>query len=478
MIEKFFGWLKGKKYVWYLAGAVVLVIAGILVFKNRNGIMEMITVVHSDFISQVSVSGKVEASEEADLGFAASGRIGKIFARENESVKAGQILAQLEIGDLLADLQIKEINSKTSDIDLEDARENLEKVATQENTKVESAYRKLLSEGLELTPDTAGYTMATPEITGIYNGAEGTYRVRVNRDDTTSTDLDLLTFNLERTQKTINEEGPTSLGTKGLYISFSDDLDLYDDTGWYLEIPNKASSSYLANYNAYNEAKKARDLAVKNAEYEYQKLLAEKNNSLSSVAQAEINKIKSQIKQSTIYAPFDGLVTNVEKEIGETVSANEALVTMMSASIFEIESFIPEVNIALVQTGQEAEVTLDAYGENVPFSAKVVFIDPAETVRDGVSTYKVKLQFSEEDARIKSGMTANVSIMIFSKPNTIVLPGGVVFERNGRKFVQIKNNGKIEDREIVPGDVSSLGQVEVLSGLSDGEKVLLNPNAD
>jgi hypothetical protein len=147
----------------------------------------------------------------------------------------------------------------------------------------------------------------------------------------------------------------------------------------------------------------------------------------------------------------------------------------MSAGTFQIESFVPEVNIAVVKVDNLAKVTLDAYGENVVFDAKIVAIDPAETVRDGVSTYKIKLQFLQNDERVKSGMTANVAIEIFSKPNVIVVPGGVIFEKNGKNFVQIRKDKMIEDREVVLGGVSQLGQVEILSGIEEGEEIVVTP---
>jgi HlyD family secretion protein len=148
---------------------------------------------------------------------------------------------------------------------------------------------------------------------------------------------------------------------------------------------------------------------------------------------------------------------------------------MMSADAFQIESYVPEVNIAQIKLDNDAQVTLDAYGPSVNFVATVISIDPAETIKDGVSTYKIKLKFKENDDRIKSGMTANVSIATFVKQNVISVPGGVIFEKNGKNFVQIKNDDKITDREVVLGAVSSLGRTEIVSGLMDGDLILLNP---
>ena len=312
MKKKVLNFLK-QKYFYLGLGVVFLIIAGIFILNIQKNGLATIIIQRSDFINQVSVSGKVETSAEADLGFSTSGRIGKIFVKNNQSVKAGQTIAQLEIGDLLAELKIKEINSQ------------------QEDTEVESAYRKLLTEGLELVASSDNYIVEAPEVSGIYDGAEGTYKIRIIKEEVTDTDLILITLNLERTERKINDEGSTPLGTRGLYISFPDDPDSYEDTTWYLDIPNKASSSYLANYNAYNEAK---------AEFENKKIRTEENDGVSSVAQAAIDKIRAEIRKSTIYAPFNGIITNIEKEVGETVATNEAVVTVMSADIFQIESYI------------------------------------------------------------------------------------------------------------------------------------------
>lgn len=200
-------------------------------------------------------------------------------------------------------------------------------------------------------------------------------------------------------------------------------------------------------------------------------------NLLLVVKQQEntLRDARNELEDYFIRAPFDGIITKVDAKIGEIAISNTPLVSMISAGVFQVESYVPEVNIAQIKLGEEASITLDAYGEGELFFAKIVSIDPAETIRDGVSTYKTKLQFLESDDRIKSGMTANALITTFNKPNVVVVPRGVVFDKNGKKFVQVKVGKKIIDTEVVLGSSSSLGQVEVISGLADGDVVILNP---
>ncbi|MBP6060535.1 MAG: biotin/lipoyl-binding protein, partial [Candidatus Pacebacteria bacterium] len=132
-----------KKYV--LVGLVILLVALYFVFRGGSTTAGLYTVATQDVAQNVVLSGTVKTSDKADLGFASSGRISKIFVRNNQAVTAGQTLAQLEVDDLLADLKIKQANYKTSDLDLESA--------------VENKYRTLLSDGLTLVPDSNAYTM-------------------------------------------------------------------------------------------------------------------------------------------------------------------------------------------------------------------------------------------------------------------------------------------------------------------------------
>jgi len=182
----------------------------------------------------------------------------------------------------------------------------------------------------------------------------------------------------------------------------------------------------------------------------------------------------------------------MEAKVGEIVypstSASDSikqLISIMSEGNFEIKADIPEVDIAKVRIGNEARVTLDAYGSDIEFNAKVLAVDPAETVIEGIPTYKVTLQFNEQDERVKSGMTANVDIMTDKRENVITIPQRAVIGKNGDKVVRLlktvpnpENSDKtIEMVEEIPVEVGirgSDGQIEVLSGLNEGDKIVVS----
>ena len=467
-MNKITNYIKNHKKM-FIFGVIILAILAFVLFNHENKVVENYTVAKGNIEQSVELSGKVETSAKADLGFASSGRLNKIFVKNNQNVKSGQILAQLEIDDLLADLRIKQANLKTSGLDLEDAKDELEKVKSQEDAKVANAYRNLLTEDLELIPNDNDYTVTVPMISGIYDGKEGTYKINIDKKNVTIDEYTLRTYTLEKTEKIINEQGPTMLGSKGLYISFADVLEDYKDTIWYLEIPNKSGSSYLANYNAYIEAKNDRDIKIKNAQVAYDKLLAEEGSG-DSVAQAEIQKINAEIKKNTIYAPFSGLVTNIEKEVGENASIGERVISILGEEHLQVVLQVSELDVSKLVVGSVVKITLDALpGEE--FMGTLKNVNSRETTIEGVPVYEAFVELNA-DARIRTGMSASGHIVLNSKNDVLTIPNYYVEKKGEQNIVKILgDDARTTDREVVLGLLGSDSQVEILSGLIEGEKI-------
>lgn len=193
-------------------------------------------------------------------------------------------------------------------------------------------------------------------------------------------------------------------------------------------------------------------------------------------AQAGVAIIRAQLQDAVIQAPFNGVVARQETKPGEIVVPNTPVVSLISDAKFEIEANLAEVDIAKTNVGNSAQVTLDAYGSDANFAAAVVAIDPAETIVEGVPTYKVKLQFNVEDERIRSGMTANVVIAADKREAVLVIPQRAVFEQAGQKKVRLlRGEGKkatVAETAVVLGLRGSDGGVEVLEGLNEGDRVV------
>lgn len=468
-------WLKVRAYpVRFGIGALVALFIIWQVFGgNGNGEKELLTVVREDFVQEVSASGKVVAGQVVDLAFPEGGRVDQIYVSVGDEVVVGQPLAQLSMGTLLSDLRAAEANVALRRAQSRSALVNVENLQKEQDTLVDNAYRRMLTAGITAVLDSGRPGAVPPQVFGLYNGPEGEYTIRIEQG-TANNQYRLRVYGIETIpSKDIFVDEPVSLGTHGLYISFTEPMGQYVDSFWRIAIPNTKSTAYAAQYEAYREALQTRDrvLAQARAELDSTSGTAVLDAQIAQ-AEAEVARINAAIQERILRAPFSGVITAVDVKVGGTTSSAGSAVSLMAADTLQIESYIPEIHVSLIERGDRAVITLDAYGSEVPFEAEVISIDPAETVRDGVSTYRTILAFAENDDRIKAGMTANVLIVTEEKGEVLVVPQGVVEVRGNKRYVQVYADEKVTDREVTVGGISSRGSIEILSGLSEGEVVV------
>ncbi|GMU74330.1 MAG: hypothetical protein AMXMBFR44_5270 [Candidatus Campbellbacteria bacterium] len=441
------------------AGVAVLAVVGIaMLFRNGNGNYEEALVERRDLVEEVILSGTVEARIVADLGFEVSGAIREINVTENAVVPRGATLASLGLGTLSAELQ-----SAQAEVAI--------KRAETANTQIslDNAWSELLSDDLVAKPQSSSYTQTAPIITGRYSGDTGTYKFRI-KAQAQPTEFDLVVFDLENPEPVeIEKTGPTPLGTKGLYVTFPDALATYRDTTWYVTLPNTEGTSYAANYSVYKEAEsdlRAQQSGTSIAEAQLQK------------AEADVARIRAQIAQRVLSAPFAGVVTAVHADPGEAVSVNTPVISLISNDGFGVEVDLPEIDSVKVKIGDPVTITLDAFGEETTFAGTVASVNRAETLVDNVSVYEARIAFDERsDSRIASGMTAQVSITTDKKEGVLAVPvRAVKYREDGTTYVSVMDPETEEptEKDVVVGLRSSDSFFEIISGLSEGERVLIS----
>ncbi|MFA5128684.1 MAG: efflux RND transporter periplasmic adaptor subunit [Patescibacteria group bacterium] len=191
-------------------------------------------------------------------------------------------------------------------------------------------------------------------------------------------------------------------------------------------------------------------------------------------ASASLQFYRSQLDDYILKAPTDGKITFVNYSVGEQLSLTKAVVSMLGKNKFYVEVDIPESDIAKVKVGNKVSITLDAYPDSVKFNGQVILVYPAETVIQDVVYYKVKAEIDESTYEIKIGMTANCDILTASRENVLTMPYRALEEdENGRQFVKILVDGKPIEKDVEVGLRGDEGEVEVISGLSVGDKVII-----
>lgn len=179
---------------------------------------------------------------------------------------------------------------------------------------------------------------------------------------------------------------------------------------------------------------------------------------------AQISTVNEKVNKSTLYAFADMKVTEILVEEREVFRVGKPAISL-SATVFKIFTDISELDIGRIRLADDYEVliTLDAFPDET-FTGKVANIEAKEIDKDGDKYYRVNITLNDQDLHIRSGMSADLDIPVSDKKDDVLMiPEFVVYEKD-----------EDDDKEYVKvlekvGDDDVLVEVEVVSGVSDGE---------
>ena len=191
-------------------------------------------------------------------------------------------------------------------------------------------------------------------------------------------------------------------------------------------------------------------------------------------AQTAYQQAQERLADVQIIAPVDGIVTDIIPSIGEQVTANVTAVKMVSTEGYSIEALVPEADIAKVDTDQTVEITLDAFGDDVKFTGKVISENPDQTKVSDAIYYKAYVTIDPAGRDIKPGMTANLTIKSGNRENVFVVPTRSIRERDGQRYVRVLDSGNVTETNIELGLRGDEGRAEVTSGLNENQIVIIS----
>lgn len=508
--------IKKHKFLTTAVIILILIIASYFYFSRGSGpTFATVTVQRGNIIQEVSATGHVKPAENVDLAFQSSGKVAKIYITVSDKVVSGENLIQLDNSDIYAQLAGSQADLKTQQAKLDSLKAGTrpEQIKISQ-TKVDNAQVALDQVKITLVNTLrSAYTVSDD---AIHNKADSFFSVpaipaphlsfsvsntqlQVDIESqrlvieailkswqasssqlTVNSNLDIAISYIKQNLNTISlfldkaNSSLNGLSPNGIITQTTIDA-------WKLNVSTARTniSASISNVSTAEQSLKTAesDLSLAQQELNLDQAGAtlqdiEAQQAQVEKAQANVLNYQAQFDKTIIRSPINGLVTKQDAKVGEIIPANTPIISIISANQFEIESNVPEADIAKIKIGDSAQITLDAYGDNVIFSAKVIKIDPAETVIEGVATYKTTFQFNQEDARIKSGMTANIDISTDKRENVLVIPQRAVIARGTDKFVLVGNGtSNPDERQIQTGLRGSDGNVEVVSGLSAGERI-------
>ncbi len=235
-----------------------------------------------------------------------------------------------------------------------------------------------------------------------------------------------------------------------------------------LDIQLRQLRSVLQSQEYRLESRKKNTIADYNDAYDIKTL-----ETIVDQARADIEIQRLSIAEMILVAPVDGVIVAVNNEIGEIVGQESAVISMISGESLRINVDVPETTIANIEIGQAVKITLDAFEDSTEWSGSVVKIDSAETIKGGAVYYETTVSFDAKDLRIKPGMTANVWIKTATSKDVLLIPVSAVRKKDGKKIVQVLRDTAVVEKEVSVGLKNNAGMIEIISGLSLGEQVIL-----
>ena len=176
-------------------------------------------------------------------------------------------------------------------------------------------------------------------------------------------------------------------------------------------------------------------------------------------------------KKTPIISPINGEVIVRSIEPGQTVTTNDAVLVLSDRLI--VTAQFDETDIGRVSLGQEAVIALDAY-PNVKIKGIVDHIAYESQLINNVTIYDVDIVPREVPAFLRSGMSANVEVVQKKREGVILIPIDAINRDEGKTYVQVRNKpGNTVEKRVVEIGLSDEGSVEVASGLTTGDTVIV-----
>jgi len=192
------------------------------------------------------------------------------------------------------------------------------------------------------------------------------------------------------------------------------------------------------------------------------------------IAELSLESAELNLEKAEIVAPFDGWVSDISITEGEemsTAALATPAISLVDTSDIEMRGFIDEIDIAIVQLGQEAKILLDALPDE-EVKGSVAFISPVGTILAGVVSYDTTITLENPVEELRDGMSATAEVIIERRDDVLLIPNRTIRGTTENPKVVVLVDGQQEEREITLG-LSDGINTEVLSGLEEGEEVVI-----
>ncbi len=458
--------------------------------------IQSVKVERGDITFSVTGSGNIEASREARLTFGSTGKVERLYVEKGNKVAKGDVLARLDTSPLelsLAQAQVAVVQAQLAVTQAQLAEQTAEHDL--KNIRDSRDALELVLFNAQISVDQATYNLEQVQDLNTWSD------IKVAQSDVDEAES-YLKYALEQLYKYIppNEDGT--------YPTIDEDFSKlpgykkWEDTVIHAQARLNAAKDALkamqsgrdteetaikrkqveAAEMAKTQAEKDLedlddDIAIKELQLEAARQSTEEARQSAALAEKSKGEAQKNLDEATIVAPFSAVVADTYVKEGDMVPnptvSPKTVVYLIDLTSMELIVDLDEIDIPGIQAGQKAIITLDALPD-VELQGQVSSVYPLPTSDGGVVIYHVKTSFSTaEEYGLRPGMSASADIIISSKSNVLLVPSRAISkDSEGNSIVKVVTGGQTQDRQVVTGISNDL-QTEIISGLSEGETVLV-----
>lgn len=435
---------------------------------------ETVAVSRGSINSTVSATGSIEPEAQVSLSFRSAGRVAQVLVSVGQTVEAGQLLAQLDTSD--QDLALEQ-----AAVSLQISQAQLKKLETPPSEN-------------DLAAAQASVTVAQASVASAEAGlasAQASYRQLLAGP--TAEELSVQESQMRQAEANVRQAQQAYDQVRGMpnvgalpqaaqleqatiaYEVAKAQFDLTQKPATEAEIAQALSQIAQAELNVRQArsnlltAQNSLDTLIKGPSEEDLEIAR------AQVRQAELSKIQAErsLDNSRIFAPFTGVVSQVNTRQGELYSGGLPALILTDLNSFHMTVLVDELDVRQVQMGQTVRLSLDALPD-ADITGEVVRVSPTASDVGGVVAYEVEIVPNQSDAPLKAGMSATAIITTAEVDNVILIPNRYIQldRETGRAFVQKMVGGAPALQEIEMG-LRNDRFSQVVAGLTDADTIAL-----
>ena len=397
--------------------------------------------------STVTYTGEIKASQSVSITSRISAKANSVYFKEGDYVNAGDVLLRLDDTDVLLAYRQAEAsyNSATAAYNM----------TVNSNTKQAEAGAQQAYESAQLAYDAA---------LSAYNREKALY----DNNTTVITAKNALTTaetNLQNTQRLFDMGAASQLELDTAKNNVENAKAAYDSASAGAKAQLDAAETNLKNAeNALENAKENIELTA----------VASQEGIASSKAAVQTAKTalevaENNLNSAVITAPISGAIASSNAHAGQMVAAGTEVFSIKQSDYVDAEISVTEAVIPHIYVGTPAKISISSVGLEGK-EGTVTLVNPVKNPQTGM--YTVKVSIDNSDKSIHIGMFADITLVTQANESAIIIPTEAIIQDGNEYYVYVAKDN-VAQKRIVDIGIQNVLHTQILSGISDGELVVV-----